>query len=413
MGMDHSDKELAIIILRSAFTTLNREEQDKLSVYLNASEANREKYQELIDAEELRRKMTIYANRNENQALHLQTILQRVNNKTSVYPVNFFKRYWLAAAVVLLAACAWLLNRTVKQKRAISTTIAATAKEVVPGKTGALLTLDDGSQLVLDSAGNGILATQQGAQVVLKDGQLAYDKTGAAEGKLIYNTLATPRGREFTLALPDGTRVWLNSGSSIRYPVGFASSERIVYITGEAYLEVASLKGEKGKKIPFKVIISAQGETTGIGGTEVEVLGTHFNINAYEAICKTTLLEGKVIVRKAGNPSDAASDGLVLRPGQHAVVKPHSPPAVNYSPDIDKVMAWRRGFFNFDNVGLQEVMQQLARWYDIDVEYEAGVPNILFAGELSRGMTWPGVLKALEESQVHFKTAGRKIIILP
>lgn len=415
MGMEHPDKELAIIILKSAytpFTSLTQEEQEKLSAYLNASEANRAKYEELIDAQQLRQKIAHYANRNENEALHLQIILQRINKKSRIYPLNLFKRYWLAAAIIVLASGTWLLTRSIKQTPIQAPVAAAMpSKEVVPGKEGAVLILDDGSQLVLDSMGNGILATRQGTRIVLKDGQLAYDKAGAGKGKLIYNTLATPKGREFKLVLPDGSLVWLNSGSSIRYPVSFSSTERLVYVTGEAYFEVAGIKGKGGKKIPFKVIIPPlQG---GPGGAEVEVLGTHFNINAYEAVCKTTLLEGKVIVRpEAGDrKSDKkAQHSVVLKPGQQASV---SQAITVQTANIDKVMAWRRGFFNFENAGLHEVMQQLARWYDVEVEYEAGVPNITFAGELSRGMKWPGVLKALEESKVHFKTAGKKIIILP
>jgi Fe2+-dicitrate sensor, membrane component len=397
MGIEYPDKELAIIILKSAYASLTQEEQDKLSAWLNASEANQAKYRELIDSEQLRQKMAHYARRNENEALHFQTILQSVNKKTRVYPIHFFRKYrWAVAIIVFMAAGAWWLTRNNVQKNSLAVTNEP-PKPIVPGTTGAILILDDGSQLVLDSMGNGIVATQEGAQIQLKDGQLAYDETNAGKENLVYNTLATPKGREFKIVLPDGTNAWLNSGSSIRYPIHFHSKERLVYITGEVYFEVAH-----NKSAPFLVKINTP---AGDAGT-VEVLGTHFNINAYENVYRTTLLEGSVKVRTATDRE------LLLRPNQQAIATPTSL-SIDRSPDIDKVMAWRRGFFNFDNVGLQEVMQQLARWYDIEVAYQGAVPDITFAGELSRGMTWSGVLRALEESKVHFKTEGRKIIILP
>jgi Fe2+-dicitrate sensor, membrane component len=397
MGMEYPDKELAIIILKSAYTSLTQEEQDKLSAWLNGSAANRTKYQELIDSEQLRLKMAQYARRNDHEALHLQTILRSVNNKARVYPINIVRKYrWAVAIMVLMLAGAWWLTRNNPPANTIAITDQKPAP-VVPGKTGAVLMLDDGSQIVLDSMGNGVVATQQGTLIQLKDGQLAYDKTGIDEEMLAYNTLVTPKGREFKLVLPDGTAAWLNSGSSIRYPVRFHAKERLVYITGEVYFEVAHVKNS-----PFlvKVNISA-----GEAGT-VEVLGTQFNINAYENVYRTTLLEGRVKVSSGTNRE------LYLQPNQQAIASPNQL-IIDHSPNIDKVMAWRRGFFNFDNAGLEEVMQQLARWYDIEVEYQSGIPDITFAGALSRGMTWSGVLRALEESKVHFKTAGRKIIILP
>jgi ferric-dicitrate binding protein FerR (iron transport regulator) len=406
MGMDYSDKELAIIILKSAYTSLTKEEQEKLSAYLNASEANRTRYNELTDAGQLTQKMAHYARRNENSALNFETILQQLNKKTRIYPLDLFKKYrWLAAAVVLLAAGAWLLTHHIIQNRKAPAVAAASLpKPIVPGKAGAVLTLDDGSQLVLDSMGNGLVATQQGARVLLKDGQLAYDKIHAGKEELIYNTLATPKGREFKISLPDGTQAWLNSGSSIRYPIRFNSKERLVYITGEVYFEVASLyKG--AKKVPFVVEVLPP---DGKAGGRIEVLGTHFNINAYENVSKTTLLEGKVKVSSTVNGAWS-----ILKPGQQAAVDQASKSISVTHANVDEVMAWRRGFFYFDDAGLKEVMQQLARWYDVEVEYQGGIPAITFAGEMSRGITWPGVLKALEESKVHFKVEGRKITILP
>jgi ferric-dicitrate binding protein FerR (iron transport regulator) len=254
-----------------------------------------------------------------------------------------------------------------------------------------VLTLSDGSQIVLDSLGNGMVANQKGTKIMLKNGLLAY-KAGAVQDEIIYNTLSTPKGRQFNISLPDGTNVWLNSGSSIRYPISFPGGERKVVVTGEAYFEVAADKSK-----PFFVEIN--------GKNLVEVLGTRFNVNAYEdeSLTKTTLLEGAVRV-----------GAVLLHPGQQGQVKTGSHTAVQtVSVDVDKVMAWRRGFFNFEDAHVDEVMRQLARWYDLEVVYEGNVPPIVFGGELSRNISLSGILKALEDSKVHFRVEGRRITVLP
>jgi transmembrane sensor len=298
-----------------------------------------------------------------------------------------------------------LIQYRSKQQPVIADLSHHSPKDIPPGRQGAILTLSDGKQVVLDSLGNGVVATQNGTQVILKNGQLAYDAAGKSTGAIAYNTMSTPKGRQFQVTLPDGTRVWLNSASSITYPTSFAGNERRVEITGEAYFEVAHLfpvGGGKGRgPIPFKVKINDQ--------AEVEVLGTHFNINAYhdESNIKTTLLEGSVKVT-------GGSDRAFLQPGQQAQVTLSEKIKIVKDADIEKVMAWKEGLFNFEGLGIEEVMRQLARWYDIDVVYGKEVPDIKFVGEMSKNVSLSDLLSGLKGIGVHFRIEQeRRLVILP
>jgi ferric-dicitrate binding protein FerR (iron transport regulator) len=227
----------------------------------------------------------------------------------------------------------------------------------------------------------------------MSNGQLIY-KAKNSSG-VAYNTMTTPKGRQFSLVLPDGTKAWLNAASSLRYPTAFVGRERKVEVTGEVYFEVA-----KNKQMPFKVKVNEN--------MEVEVLGTHFNINSYsnEASINTTLLEGSVQISNQ-------SQKQILKPGQQARV--NNDQKINIVSDVNlkKVMAWKNGVFDFDDASLQEVMHQLERWYDIEVVYERGVPDIEFVGTLSRDLSLEDVLKGLKLSEVNFRIEGRKLVIMP
>jgi hypothetical protein len=310
-----------------------------------------------------------------------------------VHRIHFLRKWGWAAAAVLLVSTGSILFLLKKQKNVPQTLVRSRPVEIPPGKNGAMLTLADGRQIELDSLGAGVIATQNGTKVTLKSGQLAYENSGKNTGEIAYNTMSTPRGRQFHIRLPDGTEVWLNAASSIRYPTSFSGKDRVVDITGEAYFEVA-----KNVDRPFKIAVN--------GGTRIDVLGTHFNVNAYpdEPSVNTTLLEGAVRVLKG-------IDKAVLKPGQQARVT--EAVKVVDGVDVDKVMAWKNGFFNFEGMQLREVMQQLARWYDIEVVYEGNIPDVKFYGELSRDMNLSGIIAALKDSDVHFRIEGRKLIVLP
>lgn len=304
---------------------------------------------------------------------------------------------------------------------------------ILPGRDGAVLTLADGNKIVLDSLGNGQLPAQPGANVLLNNGQLIYHNNSSNITTASYNTISTPRARQFKIALPDGSQVWLNAASTLRYPTVFTGSERKVFVTGEAYFEIKKLPltGKAGN-MPFKVSIEA---ASGAALGEVEVLGTHFNINAYddEEAVRTTLLEGKVRVSKSvplqsgSNQQSAMEAGraVVLKPGEQAVLAAansptsrgftidHSPLTIHHSPDLEQVVAWKNGVFNFQDATLEQVMRQLARWYDIEVVYEKGIPEIEFEGEMNRQNELTSVLHSLERLGVHFKIQGRRLTVLP
>lgn len=313
-----------------------------------------------------------------------------------------------AAAVVLLmlAGAAVWFNRKPVVHAVTAHAHKEVSNDIAPGMAGAILTLDDGRKVVLDSAGNGVIATQSGARIVLKNGELVYDASGKGSVTTVYNTMSTPKGRQFRLVLPDGTQVWLNAASSLRYPVIFTGRERMVEVTGEAYFEVAKVTDPvTGERTPFKVKVN--------NNTSVEVLGTHFNINSYEeeANISTTLLEGSVRLHNNGNTA-------LLKPGQQALIALNGVPqkkiAIVEHADVDKVMAWKNGVFNFQDATLDEVMRQLERWYNIEVVYERGIPKQEFIGKMGRDLPLSDVLRGLEMSKVHFRLEqGRRVVVLP
>lgn len=299
------------------------------------------------------------------------------------------KWWWAAASVLLLLAIGtylWFTNHTNTEP-----VLAANTQPIEAGRSGAILTLDNGVHVQLDSVPNGVIATQNGAEAVIRDGQLTYQSTGNNSGAVAYNTMFTPNGREFRLVLPDGTQVWLNAASSIRYPTVFAGKERRVEITGEAYFEVAKKAG-----MPF--IVSASKKA------EILVLGTSFNVNAYEneTSLNTTLIEGAVKV-----------NGAIIKPGQQAQVVSAGSPRIISGIDTDKVMAWKNGFFNFEGASVGEIMRQVARWYDIEVVYEKSQPHVEFEGKMTKDVSLNGLMVLLEKSGIHLRLEGRKLIVLP
>ncbi|MDB5151481.1 MAG: FecR protein [Mucilaginibacter sp.] len=267
--------------------------------------------------------------------------------------------------------------------------------DAVPGGNKAILTLANGSTVVLTDAKNGIIASQGGITVAkTAAGQIKY--AGANDGDtpatLVYNTAATPRGGQYQFILSDGTKVWLNSASSIKYPVAFAGNERKVELNGEAYFEVAHNAGK-----PFRV--ASNGQT-------VEVLGTHFNINAYsdETMVKTTLLEGSV---KVFSPTGTK----IIKPGEQARFKEGNITVKNV--DVAEAIAWKNGFFYFEDNTLQDVMKQLSRWYDVDVKYQGQLPERQFSGEISRNINASQMLDILSFKKIHYKIEGKTITITP
>jgi ferric-dicitrate binding protein FerR (iron transport regulator) len=311
--------------------------------------------------------------------------------------------YSSAAAIIILVISVWWMfsNDKTPTKEIVNTASGLTdTGNITPGANKAILTLADGSKVVLDNAANGMLAQQNNVQVVKsKDGELKYQPAaGNSQSIITYNMLSTPRGGQYMIVLPDGSKAWLNAASSIKYPTVFAGNERQVEIDGEVYFEVVPVRSSTGRKMPFRVKIN---ETT-----QVEVLGTSFNINSYddENVIKTTLLEGSVKVTKY-----AAS--AILKPGEQVSISQSSKLSQPIPVQTDQVMAWKNGLFQFNNVTIETVMRQVARWYDVQVEYERDVSRELFSGKIYRNADISQLLKILELSGAHFKTAGKKIIV--
>lgn len=321
----------------------------------------------------------------------LQTPLPAARPTRTVH----LRRWYQAAAVLLLLAIGgyflWQANRPSSADRSISTL----AQDIAPGRNGAILTLDDGSELVLDSLHNGQIAQQQGANLVLNNGSLHYTTVENTKALTAYNTISTPKGRQFKVTLPDGSAVWLNAASSIRYPVQFPAHERSVSVTGEAYFEIAP-----DGNAPFLVNIRNE--------ASVAVLGTSFNINAYEdeAQISTTLLSGAVKIKK---------DGLerILRPGQQARISGQI--SVTDHADLQKAVAWKNGFFDFDGMDLAYAMRQIARWYEVDIIYTGNIPEKQLYGRISRDISLAGLIRGLNSTLngVDMSIRDGKLIIQP
>ena len=371
----------------------------------------------------------ITGDRNHLEKESLALIQARIAQQRNVAPapvasMHMLKKLSIAAAVLILitAGLYWWLQPSPRQPAP-----PITKTDAAPGSNKAVLTLSDGRQLVLHDMANGTLTSQDGVQISKRDsGRLVYTMAGAAGNTVAYNMLATPRGGQYQLVLPDGTKVWLNAGSSIRYPVAFNGAERKVEITGEAYFEVsplpASPKG-RGKKIPFIVILPSFG---GAGGGQVEVLGTHFNINAYddEPTIKTTLLEGsvKMVSQSAiGNRQSAMVHEMaaVLKPGEQAELTransrftiADSRLTINRSPDLEQTIAWVHGEISMKNITVKELMRQISRWYDVDVVFEGEAPNLSFSGSISKTINLSLVLNALNDNGLHASLVNGKLIV--
>lgn len=272
----------------------------------------------------------------------------------------------------------------------------------LPGGKKAILTLSDGSRIILDDISNGTLA-MQGNIMIRKsaDGQIIYDASGAANDAATergYNMISTPRGGEYQVILPDGSKVWLNSASSIYFPTTFEGRQRIVTLTGEAYFEVA-----KDPARPFQVSANA---------IKVSVLGTHFNLMAYndEASVKATLLEGSITV-------SSGSSSALVKPGEQADINAKT---ISVSKtDVEESVAWKNGYFYFKKTDIKSVMRQISRWYDIDVEYSARIPETVFSGKMYRKVNASKMLEILSYFKVNFRieeaanpSGRRKIVIL-
>jgi len=316
--------------------------------------------------------------------------------------ISIWRREWIrmvAAAVLLFAVTGTLYLTIYRTKEKPVLAALPSIGDIAPGHNGAVLTLSNGQKIVLDTAGNGELVKDGNVAIIKNGGDIIYQ--GKAD-KIVYNTISTDKGRQWQLTLPDGTNVWLNSASSIRYPLSFNDKERRVEITGEAYFEVVH-----NSKLPFRVQINTP---SGDGGL-IEDIGTAFNVNAYsdEHAVKTTLLEGSVKV-STGN-----SSSLTLKPGQQAVSNSNQNANTKILNNIDteEVTAWKDGLFIFNKSNVETIMRQIGRWYNVDIVYEGAVPEKQIHGTASRNTNLSSIIKVLSLSGIHVKMEANKIIVKP
>jgi ferric-dicitrate binding protein FerR (iron transport regulator) len=376
---------LRYLLSRYAGKTITQAEQSELSDFLNAAD-NQTQLELLIEEAWIQ-------SGEEDEIFFPSPQLSRE-------PVPLKRVYWQrwAAAVLLLIAAtsAWLLiTKTRKADKLPPVVTENIKKDVSPGGTKAMLTLANGNVITLDSSLKGTLAKQGNVNLHVSPGMLKYDQNRqTVANSIAYNILKTPKGGQYQLELPDGSKVWLNAASSLKFPTAFVGKERRVELSGEAYFEVA-----RNASQPFFVSVN---------NASIAVLGTSFNVMAYadEAAMKTTLLEGAVKVSQANASS-------LLKPGEQSLLEPNGKMEVIQKADVGLAVAWKNGLTSFKSADIKTIMRQVERWYDVEVVYNGSIPARSFTGDIPRDANLSELLRLLEISRIHFKMEQRKLIVMP
>lgn len=403
MNEQHIEKAsyIATLILGDLKDRLTPAERQELETWLQENDDNYRLYEELTDQDKLVNDL------NELKTFDPQQAYERLSQKIFTHEPPgkrlYFRIWWyMVAAVVVLVAAGisyFALNKTEKQAPQAAVIAQKKAPGSTPDSRKAVLILADGSTIPLNEMNDGALA-QQGNVLVQKkrNGVLEYKLTGAEANTASFNTIRTPRGGEYQVILDDGTRIWLNSASTLQFPVHFNNNDRRVTLTGEAYFEVESALMPTGQKRPFIVSVD---------NMEVQAVGTAFNISAYKEDdrSQTTVVEGLVKVNR-NNKSN------MLTPGKKLIAKDNK--VTVEDADIKQEIAWKNGNFVFHNTSLTMVMNELARWYNMDVAYDTGVPSLHFSGEVERATGIKNVLQMLEYTGgVTFTISNRIITVHP
>lgn len=306
--------------------------------------------------------------------------------------LSFMERFAVAATILLLVGAAyWIFHQQEGNGKII--TSQHVPGEIMPGGDRAILTIGDGSVIQLDDVQNGMVAQQGDTRVDKQGSLLSYNaKVTQQNTTIVYNTLSTPKGGQYQVLLPDGSRAWLNAASSLHFPTAFQGSSREITLTGEGYFEVV-----KNSEKPFVV---------NVGEMKIEVLGTHFNVNAYadEGVIKTSLLEGTVQV--ANN-----NQRKFLKPGQQALLTREDNKLKISNVNLEAVMAWKNGLFQFEGADITSLMRQVGRWYDVNIIYAGKIPRMQFEGKISRKAQLYEVLEILELNEIRLKVDHKNIII--
>jgi len=380
-----ANERLTYLFYRYFQKTASQEELDELSLLVN--EPENEAAVKLLMEEAY---LLFEPQGNILSETQSEQLLTNVQSRTRKH-ITWWRRMAAAAAVLVFISAGlygWL--QTGGKKPAL---VIARQNDVPPGSNKAVLHLADGTVVTLDSTGNQVIR-QGGTTINQQNGQLRYNANDPNANAISFNTLATPRGGQYSVTLPDGSKVWLNSASSLRFPTAFAGPERKVELKGEAYFEVA-----KNARQPFKVTLEDK--------TTIEVLGTHFNVNAYkdEPAVATTLLEGSVRLTNG-------REQITIKPGERAQLQEGGTKFVTDRPDVERVVAWKNGFFQFNGDNITLIMKQLSRWYDIEPVYAGNMNMKDYSGYISRNSNISEVLKMLElTNEIKFKVEGRKVTV--
>lgn len=362
--------------------TLTEEEKDELDEWILASDENMILFEKMTDEKNVAQAAEWF------RQMDVEKDLAETKSKISVRKPQRLWQYAVAASIVIATGAGiYFYQNSITQKN--KSEVAAQNQDIMPGSNKATLTLADGKVIELGKTGDDTTINGH-AKILRKDGQLIY-KPDTTENVVVYNTLTVPRKGQYKLILPDGSKVWLNSESSIKYPVSFPGKERRVFVTGETFFEVA-----KDKTKPFRVVA---------GDITVEALGTQFNVNAYtnEPFFSATLIEGSIRVSKG-------SAVKILKPSQQAQLTNAEFKIVD--TDNDDAIAWKNNQFKFTNTSIDEIMRQIARWYDAEIKYQDNVALHL-NGTIGRDVPVSKLLNILEATnQVHFKIEGKKIIVM-
>ena len=340
-----------------------------------------------------------------NQEINNNSTRDKSTVKIDMHRVNrriYLKRWLVAASMLLFFSSGWyfLSNRNPTSSRIAEThENSRQTNDVPPGRSQAILTLSDGSIINLDSAKSGTLTRQGNIKIVKgEDGQLLYYVEKENFEVAGDNIISTPRGGKYEIVLCDGSKVWLNAASSLKFPAAFKGRIREVILTGEGYFEVA-----KNASMPFHVTVNDM---------TVEVLGTHFNVNAYvdENSVATTLLEGSVKVTQ-GAAGNSEPKSVLLKPGEQAKIKKDGRLRINRKANIEEVIAWKEDIFEFTNATIPMIMRQVSRWYDVEIDYRGAIPERRFTGKFSRNVSLSQLIEMLQYTGVNMKIENKKIII--
>ncbi|EDM33861.1 putative anti-sigma factor [Pedobacter sp. BAL39] len=384
----HSHVRLSALLARHFENNLTAIEAQEFSIYLE-NPVYAEEIKDLLAAS-----FTAQTEALEMPAIRKRRVLKSVlGDANALQPLR--RRIWFRAGLVAaILLCILTVGLFYNQYQDRSSDDFAYLNDIAPGKQGATLTLSNGSRIKLDEANNGTLAEEAGVKISKSaDGQVIYEIRNADNGNSATQVLSTARGETYQLRLPDGSVVHLNAASSLTFSSHLLQKgKRLVKLNGEGFFDVA-----KDKAHPFVVMCKGQ---------ELEVLGTHFNVKAYAEDQKmvSTLVEGSVKVRYG-------DEQRLLKPGQQATNDGRGLSVKEV--DVSEAIAWKEGFFRFNDAHVGEVMEQLARWYDIDVKYEGKLSNDGFSGKISRYKPISDVLKMLENTGlVKFKIEGRRVTVL-